>query len=439
MSGAQSKGAAEADGAAPFDYGPGEHRPSAQGTDSNLDSGVTPDHLAYVIYTSGSTGKPKGTLLQHRGLSILIYSAVPLRGVTDESRVLQFASFSFDASVFEIFMALAAGATLHLARQETLSSISDLTQLLSEQAITTVTLPPSLLALLSPEELPALQTIVSAGEACPVEVAARWSAGRHLFNGYGPTEATVGVSFYHTAELPQNAAAVPIGRPLANTEFYILDSHLRPVPVGVPGELHIGGVGLARGYLNRPELTAEKFIEVNSEHAERSVSSVHRSLFTNSPTTRLYKTGDLVRYRPDGNVEFLGRLDQQVKLRGFRIELGEVESVLRQHPAFTAAVVSVREDAPGDKRLVAYVVPKDLTGSLREDLSGLLRDFLKDKLPAHMVPSAFVALNELPHLPNGKVNRRALPAPDWMPSAKEYIAPRTPTEEILAGLWARVL
>ena len=403
---------------------------------SNYQLPITSDNLAYVIYTSGSTGQPKGALLQHRGLSNLIYSAVPLLGITGESRVLQFASFSFDASVFEIFMTLAAGAALHLARQETLSSVLDLTRLLQEQAITVVTLPPSLLALLSPEELPALQTIISAGEACPVEVAARWSAGRRLFNGYGPTEATVGVSFYNTAGLPQNAATVPIGRPIANTEFYILDSHLRPVPVGVPGELHIGGLGLARGYHNRPELTAEKFIEIG-ELENSPILRLRSGQVSNSPI--LYKTGDLARYLPDGNVEFLGRIDQQVKVRGFRIELGEIEAALGQHPALQAAVViardEARDNARGEKYLAAYIVPKS------EPAPGVdeLRRHLQATLPAYMIPSAFVTLNELPRLPNGKVNRKALPAPDRSGLEATYVAPRTPTEEILASIWGRVL
>jgi amino acid adenylation domain-containing protein len=391
---------------------------------TNYQLPITLDNLAYVIYTSGSTGKPKGTLLPHRGLSNLIHAFAPALGLTGESRVLQFASFSFDASVFEIFMALTAGAALHLARQETLSSVSDLTGLLQEQVITTITLPPSLLALLSPEELPALQTIISAGEACPVEVAARWSVGRRLFNGYGPTEATVGASFYAAAGLSQNAATVPIGRPLANTEFYILDSHLRPVPVGVPGELHIGGLGLARGYLNRPELTAEKFI---------AIRELENSPIPQSP--RLYKTGDLCRYLPDGNLEFLGRIDQQVKVRGFRIELGEIEAALAQHPALQAVAVIARDDERGEKYLAAYIVPKS------EPAPGVdeLRRHLQATLPAYMIPSVFVTLTELPRLPNGKVNRKALPAPDRAGLEAAYLAPRTPTEEILAGLWARVL
>jgi acyl carrier protein len=215
---------------------------------------------------------------------------------------------------------------------------------------------------------------------------------------------------------------VPIGRPIANTEIYILDRYLKPVPVGVPGELHIGGAGLARGYFNRPELTEEKFIE----HP-----------FSDDPRARLYKTGDLARYRADGNIEYLGRLDQQVKLRGFRIELGEVESVLSQHPAVSQVVVMVWEDEPGDRRLVAYIVPN--SGSIPPVSE--LRDFLKSKLPEYMVPSAFVELDALPLTPNGKVDRKALPAPERRSAEieKTFVAPRTPVEQGVADIWSEVL
>ncbi len=299
---------------------------------------VTPDNLAYVIYTSGSTGKPKGVLLAHSGLCNLARAQSKLFNVGSNSRILQFASFSFDASVSEVVMALISGATLVLAKRDSLMPGPALTGLLREEAITTITLPPSVLAVLPPEEFPALQTIIVAGEACLPDLVGRWASGRQFFNAYGPTEATVCA----TVGLCSDGSRKPlIGRPIANTQIYILDPHNQPVPIGVPGELHIAGVGLARGYLNRPELTDEKFIP---------------NPFSNEPGSRLYKTGDLARYLPDGNIDFLGRIDNQVKIRGFRIELGEIEAVLAEHPNVREVAVIDREDTPGNKRLVAYMV-----------------------------------------------------------------------------------
>ncbi len=306
-------------------------------------SKVTADNLAYVIYTSGSTGKPKGTLLHHRGLCNFALAYIQGMGVKADSRMLQFAAFSFDASVAETFMALLAGAKLCLASRDTLLSGPGLIQLLQEQAVTTAILPPSVLKLLPAEGLPALQTIISAGEACSREIVERWAEGRNFFNAYGPTEATIGPTFGLIKDLPEEVTNIPIGRPIANTQVYLLDQHLQPVPIGVPGELYVGGVGVSRGYLNRPELTAEKFIP----HP-----------FSFEPGARLYKTGDLARFLPDGHLEFLGRLDHQVKVRGFRIELEEIQAKLEQHPAVRQAIVLAREDQPGNLRLVAYVVPK---------------------------------------------------------------------------------
>lgn len=315
---------------------------------------ATPDNLAYVIYTSGSTGKPKGVLLQHRGLTNFIIGQTEAFAIDRESRVLQFASFSFDASVSEIFTTLAAGATLYLAPRDTLMSPPDLLNLLRDQAITTVTLPPSLLALLDHNDLPALRTVVSAGERCSWEIALRWGQERRFLNAYGPTEATVGPTCYHVQH-PVESTSVPIGRPLPNYQAYILDHRMRPTPVGIPGELYLGGVSLARGYLNRDDLTAERFINwtpnVPNQRHTRGADAEPASI-------RLYRTGDQARYLPDGTIEFLGRIDQQVKVRGFRIELGEIESTLRQHAAVQDAVVIAREDTPGDTRLTAYITPR---------------------------------------------------------------------------------
>ncbi len=396
-----------------------------------------PDSLAYVIYTSGSTGRPKGTLLEHRGLANLADVLIEKFAITPASRVLQFASFSFDAAVSEIVMALAAGATLVLARREVLTSPPDLLRLLRAEAVTTVTLPPSLLAVLPPDELPALTTVVSAGEACGWDIAAAWASGRRFLNGYGPTETTVAAAYYQVTERVPHTASVPIGGPNANVQVYVLDARQRPVPVGVPGELYIGGLGVARGYLNRPELTAEKFVTLtlSDGHETKGGSADVRP---SASGLRLYRTGDRVRWLPSGDLEFLGRLDYQVKLRGFRIELGEVEAALRQHPAVQDAAALVREDAPGDKRLVAYFVP-DPQAPAPDPAA--LRESLKGRLPDYMLPAAFVALERFPLTPNGKVDRAALPAPEagHLAAAAAYVAPRTPAEEIIASVWAAVL
>jgi acyl carrier protein len=263
-----------------------------------------------------------------------------------------------------------------------------------------------------------LRTVIVAGEACSRDLVAKWSSGRRFFNGYGPTECTVCTTI---VECTDSKEAPPIGRPLPNTQVYILDAQKQLVPIGVPGELYIGGVGVTRGYLNRPELTAERFIP---------------NPFSNDSGSRLYKTGDLTRYLPDGNIEFLGRIDHQVKIRGFRIELGEIEAVLRQNPAVQDAVVIGQEYDLNDKRLVAYVVPsQEQVFSTSE-----LRRYLKQKLPDHMVPSAFVRLEALPLTPNDKVDRRALPMPDRIRSVEETFAPPlTLFEEVLAGIWSEVL
>jgi len=375
--------------------------------------------LAYVIYTSGSTGKPKGVLVTHQGLCNLGMAQIRLFDLRSDSRVLQFASFSFDASIWEIVMALCSGGMLCLGTRESLLPGPSLMQFLLEHAITHMTLPPSALATLPTEELPALQNIIVAGEACSTGLVGQWSKGRRFFNAYGPTESTVCGTVY---ECSNGSHKLPIGRPIINTQVYILDPHLQPVPVGVPGELYIGGAGLARGYLNRPELTSEKFI---------------CNPFSDEPRARLYKTGDLARYLPDGNIEFLGRLDDQVKIRGFRIELGEIEAVLGQHPAMQETVVMVREDIPSNKRLVAYVVVNQTSAPTVSQL----HQFLKQKLPEYMIPSAIVKLEALPLTPNGKVDRRALLALDTArPELQSaFVAPRDTLELQLALVWEDVL
>ncbi|NCS46535.1 MAG: amino acid adenylation domain-containing protein [Microcystis aeruginosa BK11-02] len=378
---------------------------------------LTPENLAYVIYTSGSTGKPKGVLVAHRGLCNLSQAQIKLFDVQPDSCVLQFASISFDASIWEIVMALCAGARLYLGTREELQPGQPLLQLLQEQEITHLTLVPSALTALSSENLPALQNIIVAGEPCPPSLVIQWASGRRFFNAYGPTESTVCAT---VAQCFEDMDVLPIGRPIANTKIYILDRYLQPVPIGVPGELHLASVGLAKGYLNRPELTDSKFIT---------------NPFSEKSSDRLYKTGDLVRYGNDGQIEFVGRIDDQVKIRGFRIELGEIESVLNQHSQVKDGIVIVREDELKTKRLYGYFIPETEALTSQE-----LRQFIQDRLPDYMIPAFLISLESFPLTPNGKVDRRALPLPKINPNELEdYATPSTKNEQILAQIWQEVL
>jgi len=386
--------------------------------DGNLDVSVTPQNLAYVIYTSGSTGMSKGVMIEHLGLCNLARAQIQAFEVKSDSRVLQFASLSFDASVSEVFMALLSGAALYLEPPASLLPGPPLSDALYRNAITTVTLPPALLTAIPFEEFPNLRTIIAAGEACPADVVEKWSRNRTFLNAYGPTEVTVCATI---ARCVDDSQKPPIGRPIANTRVYVLDQFLQPTPVGVPGELCVSGVGLARGYHLEPELSATKFTP---------------DPFSGATGSRLYRTGDLARYRPDGQVEFIGRHDHQVKVRGFRIELGEIENVLKKHGGVTEAAVVVREDAPGDKRIAAYVVPAEPAPEVTE-----LRSHLQLNLPEYMIPSAFVMLKELPLNANGKIDRSALPRPDLSqrPAASQEVPPRTSHERTLAAIWEDVL
>ncbi|MBZ4423315.1 non-ribosomal peptide synthetase, partial [Myxococcus sp. RHSTA-1-4] len=383
-----------------------------------VDSGATARGAAYVIYTSGSTGQPKGVLVEHRGVCNLVAHEARAYEVGPGTRMLQFANLGFDISVEEIFTTLCAGGTLYLAPLERLMPGEPLHTFLREQAITAVSLTPAALAVTEASGLPALRTVISGGEACSADLVVRWSPGRRFLNTYGPTEGTVVATL--TACEPDTRAP-SIGRPLANVEAYVLDAGMEPVPVGVPGELYLGGVGVARGYLGRPALTAERFVP----HP-----------FSREPGARLYRTGDRVKWRASGELDFLGRVDTQVKVRGFRIELGEVEAALAGHPAVREAVVVVREDGPTGRKLVGYAVPAP--GQALEVEA--LRQFLRERLPEYMVPTALVRLDALPLTANGKVDRKALPAPDASAEARrDFVAPRTPTEQVLAEQWARLL
>ena len=391
---------------------------------------AAPENLVYVIYTSGSTGRPKGVCLPHQSLSNLLFWQLENSCAGVGTRTLQFTSLSFDVSFQEIFSTWCSGGTLVLISESIRRDASALLNFLRDHEIGRLFLPFVALQQLAEvadetQNLPlSLVEVITAGEQLHItrQLANFFSRmrGCALFNHYGPSESHVVTSFQLTGEPDSWDALPPIGKPIANTEIYILDPFLNPVPLGVSGELYIGGFPLADGYLNRPELTAERFIA---------------NPFVNDPGKRLYRTGDLCRYLPDGNIQYLGRIDNQVKLRGYRIELGEVESVLAKHPAVQHAVAMVREDVPGDKRLVAYVV-------LGQDISFTeLRAHLKQTLPDYMVPSAFVKMEALPLTPSGKVSRRALPPPnpDEAESVSDSFALRSPLEELLSAVWSEVL
>ncbi|MGH7927237.1 MAG: non-ribosomal peptide synthetase, partial [Candidatus Binatia bacterium] len=380
-----------------------------------------------AIYTSGSTGTAKGVVVQHGGICNRLLWAQKFYELSETDRCLQKASFSYDASIWEIFEPLLAGAQLVMARPGGRQDPAYLVELIAKQKITVAEFVPSMLRLLLEEKgiesCGTLKRVFSGGEVLPLEVQKSFfeKLPADLYNTYGPTEASVDVTHWK-CKPNSDEQNIPIGGAIGNTAIYVLDPHLNPLPIGIPGELHIGGIGLARGYLNQPELTAEKFIP---------------NPFGCEPGSRLYKTGDLARYRPDGNIEFLGRLDHQVKVRGLRIELGEIEAALRCHPAVREAVVLAREDAAGDKLLVAYVVPQQ-----RVALAfGELRTFLKDMLPAYMIPSSFVSMDALPLTVNGKVDRNALPAPDHRrPDLREAVAaPRDALELQINKIWEKIL
>ncbi len=379
-----------------------------------------PSDLAYVIYTSGSTGTPKGVMVEHRSVCNLVRALGRAYEAGPGVRVLLFLSFGFDAFVGELLTALCNGATAYLPPREP-GQMVDLGRELKAHAINLVALPAPALQMLPDEEFPHLHTLIVGGETCPGPLVERWARGRRFINAYGPTECTVTATLFHCPERTYPVSP-PIGRPIDNVRAYIVDECLSPTPLGVPGELLIGGVGVARGYLNQPERTAEAFIV---------------DPFVGAPEARLYRTGDLCRFLPDGNIEFLGRMDQQVKIHGFRIELGEIESVLCRHKSVREAAVLTREDVPGNPYLAAYVVAPTGTAPEEDDL----REFLHEHLPAYMVPQAFVALDELPMTPNGKIDRRALPEPTPTTATADggHVAPRTPLERYLADIWKSVL
>ncbi|MGH3823294.1 MAG: amino acid adenylation domain-containing protein [Pseudonocardiaceae bacterium] len=396
--------------------------PGRSPTDTDRLDVLRLSHPAYVIYTSGSMGQPKAVVVTHTGLSNFVTAEIEHYQLNPGDRVLGMSSPSFDASVLELGISLLAGAVWVLPATAGPLAGESLLAILEAERITHALIPPAALATIPAEVaasgLPAWRTVIVGGDVCSAELVARWAPNRRMINSYGPTEATVVASW--TAPLVPGPDRPSIGSAIPNTRLYVLDARLRPVPVGVTGELYIAGIGLARGYLYRPGLTAARFL-ANPFGA---------------PGERMYRSGDLVRWTPAGELEYLGRADEQVKIRGFRIELGEIESVLATHPGISEAVVSAREDQPGAKRLVGYVVPV----SGHAPSTAELRTHLAAALPDYMVPAVFVTLDELPLNANGKLDRKALPAPDQAAQpAAQYVAPRTPAEHTLTQIWAQIL
>jgi amino acid adenylation domain-containing protein len=394
----------------------------------NLPVRATPNNLAYVIYTSGSTGTPKGAMLEQRGMVNHLYAKIADLNLGANDVVAQTASQTFDISIWQFLVALLVGGKVEIIPTQIATDPTQLFALVQQQQISILEIVPSLLRTIvqqieagaTPLELANLRWLLLTGEALPPQLCRQWFAhypSIPMLNAYGPTECSDDVTHYPIESAPApDVINLPIGRPVANTQLYILDNQLQPVPIGVAGELYVGGAGVGRGYLNAPELTTKAFIP--------------------NPfgQDRLYKTGDKARYLADGTIEFLGRIDFQVKIRGFRIELGEIEAVLSQHAQVREVTVIAREEQAGDRYLAAYIV-----ASKPIEISDL-RELLKQKLPDYMVPGAFVFLDRLPLTPNGKIDRQALPVPDLgAAGANDFVAPESPTQVEIAKLWAEVL
>lgn len=403
---------------------------------------ITPDSPAYIIYTSGTTGRPKGVVVRHRGVPSLNTLFTDHFGIGETDRIIQFASSSFDASVWEIYMAILNGAGLYLPGPGVINDYRAFENFLNRHNITAATLPPVYAIHLDPDSLVSLRILITAGSAPGVDLVNRWKNKTDYINAYGPTESTVCATYWRPA-LEGEAETTPIGVPIPNINVFILDNYGMPVPINVPGELCIAGTGLALGYLNQPELTSQKFFRGPGPHAggpnmedsytTNSISTPNRPHVPRARRRLFYKSGDLARWLPDGNVEFMGRIDRQVKIRGFRIELGEIETQLRDIEYIRDAAVLAREDARGETYLCAYVVPG------RPIFSEKLRRILLKHLPDYMVPHFFVEIDEIPLTPNGKVDEKSLPEPDLSAGKRDYEAPSNARQERLAEIWGHVL
>ncbi|MEL7037157.1 MAG: amino acid adenylation domain-containing protein [Cyanobacteria bacterium J06592_8] len=402
----------------------------AEQPSSNPRNNITNQNSIYVIYTSGSTGQPKGVINTHKGVCNRLLWMQNTYQLSASERILQKTPYSFDVSVWEFFWPLLNGACLVIAKPEGHKDSYYLVDLIINQQITTLHFVPSMLQVFLEEKnlenCQSIQRVFCSGEALSLELHNLFfrKLDAELHNLYGPTEAAIDVTAWQCIR-DSNSSTVPIGSPIANTQIYILDSHLQPVPVGVPGELHIGGIGLARGYWNRPDLTAEKFIP-NPFHPQQKAN-------------RLYKTGDLVRYLNDGNIEYLGRLDDQVKIRGLRIELTEIEVVLQQHPNLKSCRVVVQNNHLNEQEIIAYLITHQTDIELNQ-IHPNLTQFLEEKLPDYMIPAHFIFLEEFPFTPSGKLDRQSLPKPD-QPTQKTsvYVPPQNPIEEKIVKIWQEVL
>jgi amino acid adenylation domain-containing protein len=388
-------------------------------SDDNLETQISPDNLAYIIYTSGSTGRPKGSMVEHRGVCNLAEAQINAFGWSASDRVLQFASLSFDASLFEVVMTLRAGAALCIAERDAILPGPPLVHLLREQKVSVLVIPPSALAVLPGFSLPDLRAIVAVGEVCPLEVANRWKIGRRFFNAYGPTEVSICSTI---AECNNEQISPPIGRAIPNTQAYLLDEQMNPMPPGASGEIYLAGVGVSRGYYRHPSLTAERYLP---------------DPFSRVPGARCYRTGDRARRLSNGELQYLGRADQQVKIRGHRIELAEIESALAQNPLVSQAAVLLQRAQSGEMRIIAYYVSETALDSA----GATLRWFLKQSLPDFMLPAAFVRLDALPLNANGKLDRKALPPVSELAHLVTDTAatPRNAIEAELVRIWKELL
>jgi amino acid adenylation domain-containing protein len=403
-----------------------------EGTEIRKRSAHTPanelsaENLAYVIYTSGSTGKPKGVQITHRNVVNFLYSMQREPGIAPQDTLVAVTTLAFDIAGLELYLPLSVGARVVLARRETAADGKELAALLQRSQATMMQATPATWKLLLSTGWRGRQKlkVLCGGEALPARLAEELRAvvDGPIYNMYGPTETTIWSAIHEVNADDGTLPVVSLGRPIANTQLYLLDASLEPVPIGVHGELYIGGDGVARGYWRRAELTAERFVP---------------NAFSRRAGERMYRTGDLARYLGNGELEYIGRSDHQVKIRGFRIELGEIEAALSEQAIVRDAVVLAREDTPGDKRIVAYVVLNQECAALADEL----RRLIKDQLPSLMIPAAFVFLDALPLTPNGKIDRKALPAPDRVRPEIEavFVAPRTPIEEMMAATWSQVL
>ncbi|HEX3044130.1 MAG TPA: non-ribosomal peptide synthetase [Bacillota bacterium] len=388
-----------------------------QGDDSNLSRRSAPENLAYAIYTSGSTGQPKGVAIEHHGVANLKIFFEQRMGVSESDRIIQFAPFSFDAAVWEVFMSLLSGATLFLVAKEIINDSFKFEDFINQNQITIATLPPPFLASLNPERIHSLQKVIAAGSVSTTQLLNQWNSRVTYFDAYGPTETTVCATAWKAGTETIYEKSVPIGKPITNTQVYIVDKNLKLQPIGLIGEICVAGAGLARNYLNKPELTAARFVE---------------NPFT--PGQKMYLTGDLGRWRPDGNIDFLGRMDNQVKVRGYRIEIGEIEFQLRQYPKLKEAIVTSISDEIGEMVIVAYFVAE-------QELSDQeLKDYLLKSLPSYMIPSYFVQMDQLPLTLSGKIDRKALPKPQkHIKRNTAYIEPQNEAEIKIAGIWQSLL